>query len=203
MFLRALALLILLCLASVALSAYFGAEILAALGAILAQLKIIGAKLSAVSSRTVLLWLKAQGINFARIEIGKRWLTRSLIPLLIGAATQRRITRFAHRFAALVRERYDAMLAAYRAQPRPTRILLVLIAIAATMAVTVTTISLWLVVFSVQLPLWILAGVAAFWRVIWLWAQKLVFRTLAFMQIFRIWGFLRRRMRAWWLSGGG
>ncbi|NIP18307.1 MAG: hypothetical protein GWM87_09240, partial [Xanthomonadales bacterium] len=89
---RALALLILLCLASVALSAYFGAEILAALGAILAQLKIIGAKLSAVSSRTVLLWLKAQGINFARIEIGKRWLTRSLIPLLIGAATQRRIT---------------------------------------------------------------------------------------------------------------
>jgi len=194
MFLRALALLIVLCLASVALSAYFGAEILAALGMILAQLKIVASKLAAVSSRSLLLWLKAQGINFARIEIAKRWLTRSLIPLLIGAAAQRRIAELSHRYVALARERYQAMLAVYRAQPRPTRILLVLVAIVATMAVTVTTMSLWLVVFSVQLPLWILAGVAAFWRVIWGSVQKLIFRSLAFMQIFRVWGVLRRRM---------
>ena len=194
MFLRALALLILLCLASVALSAYFGTEILAALGAILAQLKVVAAKIAALSSRSVLIWLKAQGINFARVEIAKRWMTRSLIPLLIGAAAQRRIAEFSRHYVSLAQEKYDAMIATYRAQPRPTRILLVLIAIAATLAVTVSTLSLWLIVFSVQAPLWILAGLAAFSRVIWVWLQKLAFRSLAFMQIFQVWGFLRRRM---------
>lgn len=200
MFLRALALLILLVAASLALSVYFGAEILAAVGAMLAQLKIVAAKLTALGSRSVLLWLKAQGINFARVELVKRWLTRSLIPLLIGAAAQRRIAEFGRGLVDLTRTKHDAMIAAYKAQPRAARVVLVLTAIAATLAVTVTTVSLWLIVFSVQIPLWVIAGFAAFRRMIWGWIQKLVFRSLAFMQVFRLWGSLRRRMPPQYLA---
>lgn len=194
MLVRALAILTVMVTLSVGLSIYFGAEILAALGLILAQLKVVITKVMALSSQTIMLWLRAQGLNFARVELAKRWFLKSLVPMLIGAANQRRIAAFVHTYTAFARARFDAMMGWYYAQPRQMRILMILIAMAATLALAITSMSLWLLLFSVQLPLWILAGLAAFWQMIWQTVQKLIFRTLAFMQLFRAWGYLRNRV---------
>ncbi len=191
---RALAILIVMIALSVSLSIYFGAEVLAALGLILTQLKIVFAKAMALSSRTIMVWLQAQGLNFARVELAKRWFLKSLVPMLIGAANQRRIAAFVQTYTTFARARFDAMMNWYRALPRLMQILLILIAMFATLALAITSMSLWLLLFSVQLPVWILAGVAAFWQMIWQTVQKMVFRTLAFMQLFRAWSYLRNRV---------
>lgn len=192
--LRAIALLLVVASASVALSLMFGAEVLAALGLMLAQVKIVFAKLAALSSATLVGWLKAQGVNFARVELGKRWFMRSILPLVIGAATQRKIAAFFTAYVEIAKTQYAAMMDWYRTRPRPMRIVLILIAMFSTLALAVTSMSLWLLLFSVQLPIWIIAGFAAFGQMIWQTVQKMTFRTLAFMQLYRLWGFLRRRL---------
>ena len=194
MLIRALAILMSLIAVSMALSFYFGAEVLAALGAIIAQLKVVFGRVMALSSKTIFVWLRAQGINFARVELAKRWFFKSVIPLAIGAAAQRRITEIVGYLREGIRVRFDAMMARYRALPLSLRILLILIAMTATVAVTMTSLSLWLILFSVQVPVWILAGLGAVWQMLWQSVQKLVFRTLAFMQLFRLWGVLRDRV---------
>ncbi|MEM8822427.1 MAG: hypothetical protein AAGB10_08580 [Pseudomonadota bacterium] len=191
---RALALLCVLIGVSLGLSYWFGAEVLAALGLIFSQIKIVFARAMALSSNTLLIWLKAQGMNFARVEIAKRWLLKSLVPMLIGAVNQRRIATFVKAYTSYAKERFDRMMAAYQALPRPTRYVLILVAMSASLALALTTMSLWLLLFSVQLPMWILAGLAAFWQLIWQTLQKFIFRTLAFMQLFRAWGYLRDRV---------
>ncbi|WP_112323837.1 hypothetical protein [Oceanibium sediminis] len=191
---RAIALLLLVASASVALSLIFGAEVLAALGLMLTQAKVVLGKVAALSGATLVNWLKAQGINFARVELGKRWFMRSLLPMVIGAATQRRIAAFVKTYMAHVKLRYALMMDWYRSRPRAMRIVLILIAMFATLALAVTSMSLWLLLFSVQLPIWIIAGVSAFGAMIWQTLQKMLFRTLAFMQLYSLWGFLRRRV---------
>ncbi|MEM9779301.1 MAG: hypothetical protein AAF813_05260 [Pseudomonadota bacterium] len=194
MLIRALALLIVLIGVSLGLSFWFGAEVLAALGAVIAQLKVIIARTMAISSQTILVWLKAQGLNFARVELAKRWFLKSLVPMLIGAANQRRIANFVQAYTSFAKARFGEMMDWYRALPRPTRYVLILVAMSASLALALTTMSLWLLLFSVQLPMWIIAGFAAFGQLIWQTVQKTVFRTLAFMQLFRAWDFLRGRV---------
>lgn len=186
--------------ASVALSITFGAEVLAAVGLLLAQVKILWVKVLGVSTNTLLVWLKAQGLNFARVELVKRWFLKSLLPLIIGAATQRRIAEFTRHYVAMIRAQVDRMMEWYRSLPRPTRIILVLIAMFSTLAVAVMTMSIWLLLFSIQLPIWILASLHAFWSMIWTTIQKTLFRTLAFMQLYRVWGVLRRQMPTAYLT---
>jgi len=176
------------------LSLSFGAEVLAALGLMIAQFKILWAKVLGMSTQTLLVWLKAQGVNFARIEIGKRWFMKSILPLIIGAATQRKIAEFTKTYVDAVKTRVQFMLDWYKNLPRPMRIILILIAFFTTLAVAVLTMSVWLLLFSIQLPIWIIASLSAFWNMVWTTIQKTVFRSLAFMQIFRAWGYLRRMM---------
>lgn len=200
MILRALALLVLLAGVSATLSWWSGAEVLAALGLMLTQAKVVGAKLLAVGGRGALGWLKAQGINFARVELAKRWVLKSLVPLLIGAANQRRIAAAVQALREATRARYEAMMAWYAALPRRMRILAIAVAMAATLVLAVTTMSLWLVLFSVQLPIWIIAAVSASWQFLWRYLQKLAFRTIAFMQLDRVWSLLRRQLPASYLE---
>ncbi|MEM7613556.1 MAG: hypothetical protein AAF245_00845, partial [Pseudomonadota bacterium] len=115
MLIRALALLIVLIGVSLGLSFWFGAEVLAALGAVIAQLKVIIARTMAISSQTILVWLKAQGLNFARVELAKRWFLKSLVPMLIGAANQRRIANFVQAYTSFAKARFGEMMDWYRA----------------------------------------------------------------------------------------
>jgi len=194
MLLRALAILVFIAGLCLGLSYWFGAEILAALGLAVQQAKILFARLATISAGGVASWLKAQGINFARVELGKRWFFKSILPLLIGAALQRRISITFRSFVRRVKFRYRTMQRWYKMQDRLMKIVLISIVVGATLALALSSMSLWLFVFSVQLPLWIIATIGAFWQVIWRSLQKLVFRTLAFMQLYRAWGLLRDRL---------
>ena len=194
MLLRALAILAFLAGVCLGLSYWFGAEILAAIGFMVQQAKIVIARLATVSAGGVATWLKAQGINFARVELGKRWFVKSILPLLIGAALQRRISIMFRSFLRRVKLRYRRMQRWYKAQDRVMRYVLIGIVVGATLALALTSMSLWLFIFSVQVPFWIIATLGAFWQVIWRSLQKALFRTLAFMQIYRAWGFVRNRL---------
>lgn len=194
MLIRAIVLLVVVATVSIGLSWAFGAEVLAALGLVLAQIKIVLGKMAAVSSKALLTWLRVQGINFARVEIAKRWLLKSLVPMLIGAALQRRIMSLFKVFAGSVRTRFDALMTWYRSLHRSLRIIAILIACFATLGLAVTSMSLWLLLFSVQMPFWIIAGLAATSELVWRYVQKLVFRTIAFMKLYRVWGFVRNRL---------
>ena len=194
MLIRAIALLVLVAGGSIALSLLFGAEVLAALGLLIAQIKIIFGKIFSLSLTGLMPWLKAQGLNFARVELAKRWFMKSFLPLLLGAATQRRIATLMAEFKTRASARYAAMMDWYYGLPRPVQIIAVLIILFATLALAVTSISLWLLLFSIQLPLWIIAGLVALWNMTWLSVQKMAFRTVAFMKLYRVWGALRARI---------
>ena len=194
MLLRALAVLGLVAGICLGMSYWFGAEILAALGIALQQLKVVFAKIATVSATSILTWLKAQGINFARVELGKRWVMKSILPLIIGAALQRRINITFRSLIRRVKMRYRRMQRWYRAQDLAVKAVLIGIVVLSTLAVALSSMSLWLFVFSVQLPLWIIATFAALWQGLWRSLQKMVFRTLAFMQIYRVWDRVRDRL---------
>ncbi len=190
------ALLILFAIGSVTagVSYIFGAEILAALGMIFSQLKVVTARVMAMSSGTVLAWLKAQGINFARVELGKRWLLKTLLPLLVGAAMMRRLSQLAAGFKARFVETSNQLTNWYRELPTAVRIVGILIAMCGILALAVTTMSLWLLIFSIQLPIWVAAAFAAFGQMIWQSLQKAVFRAIAFFKLTKIWAFLKKRL---------
>ncbi|MEO0914791.1 MAG: hypothetical protein AAFY59_17715 [Pseudomonadota bacterium] len=193
---RALLLLGFLATASIGLTYFLGAEILAALGMILAQLKIVLAKAASLSSGVVLNWLKAQGINFARVEIAKRWFLKSLLPLILGAALQRQIASAFGRGKEIVARRQAALMGWYRELPKPARWAVLALGIVAMLGLTMSSLGLWVLVFTVQVPIWLVAAGSAGLQVLWRTLQKMVFRTLAFMKIMTAWGFLRRRMPA-------
>ena len=91
MFLRPLALLVAAIGLSVAATLYFGHEVLIALGLILTQIKVIGRKLAMVELLLILAWLETQTSAFFHVELLKKWLTTTLLPLLLGQAALRRI----------------------------------------------------------------------------------------------------------------
>ncbi|MHA3914998.1 hypothetical protein [Halovulum sp. GXIMD14793] len=194
MFLRALAVLIALIAVSVALSYAFGAEVLAALGLILTQLKVVIAKTGAVTFKSIIVWLKAQGVNFAQVELVKRWFLKSILPLIVGATMQRRISEFLQRFLDGFRRRKEAMMTAYKSWPKSVQIVSALAVLVAMLVLTMTTMSVWLIIVSVQLPIWILAASGSLWTMLWKTAQKLLFRAFAFMQLYKIWDLIKRRL---------
>lgn len=194
MLLRATLILVALIALSVGLGLMVGNEVLAALGAMLAQAKVILGKAASLSGAAVLTWLKAQGINFARVEIAKRWFLKSLIPLVIGAAAQRRIANAVGAYVAAFKARSGAASARFKAQPLWIKAAAIVAMLVATAALTMSTLSLWLLVFSVKLPIWAYAGLGAAWQFVWTYLQKLIFRTVAFMQLYRVWGWMRKKL---------
>ena len=91
MFVRAFALLFAAVAISVAATMYFGQEVLIALGLILTQAKVLMKKIAGLELPAILVWLKAQASIFFRIELLKKWITTTLLPLLLGRALLRRI----------------------------------------------------------------------------------------------------------------
>lgn len=200
MFLRGIILLIAAVSVSVAATLYFGNEVLVALGLILTQMKVIAKKLAHLELPAILAWLKLQGSVFFRIELLKKWFMTTLLPLLLGKAVLRCIAAYLRRYRRAVRLKYVRMLRWYRRLNTVEKVLAALIILFATLALSVTSLGLWLVLFSVKLPLWIAAAAAAFWRMTWVSVQKMAFKAVAFLQLSWLWRGLRRILPASWLE---
>lgn len=191
---RAVAVLAFLIAVSFGLSWALGGEALAALGLILVQLKIVFAKVGTISTKTIIAWVKAQGVNFARVEVAKRWVLKSLLPLIIGASLQRKIAAVFGKFLEGYKRRKEALMANYHSWPKPVQAIAIACSLLAILAMSLTTMSVWLFIFSVQLPIWILAASGSLWKMLLGVVQKLLFRTIAFMQLYKIWGFIKKRL---------
>lgn len=187
MLLRALVLLVIVIGLSVLATLHFGQDVLIALGLILTQIKVIAKKLAGIELPAVLAWVKAQAEVFLRIELFKKWLSTTLIPLLLGNAVIRRIERFLGRYKMAVRHRYMALLRWYRALEWYEKVVAALIILFAALALSVSSIGVWLILFSVKLPLWVIAVTAAFGRMVWASVEKMAFRSLAFFQLTWAW----------------
>ena len=200
MFLRGILLLIAAVSLSYAATVYFGNEVLIALGLILTQMKVLGKKLIGIELPAILAWLKTQATVFFRIELLKKWFMTSALPLLMGRAALRRIAAFTTRYRRAVRLRYMRLLRWYRRLNRWEKLLSAAIILAATVAVSVTSLGLWLILFSVKLPLWLVAVATALGRMTWTSLEKMVFRAAAFLQLSLIWRGLKRLLPASWLE---
>lgn len=200
MFLRGFLLLIAAVSLSYAATVYFGSDVLIALGLILTQLKVLVKKIVGLELPTVLAWLKMQAAVFFRIELLKKWLTTTALPLLLGRAALRRIAAFTVHYRRAVRLRYVRLLRWYRRLSTWEKLLGATIILAATVAVSVTSLGLWLILFSVKLPLWMVAVVTAIGRMTWTSIQKMAFRAAAFLQLSLLWKGLRRLLPASWLA---
>lgn len=185
---------------SYAATVYFGNEVLIALGLILTQLKVLGKKLMGLELPAILAWLKMQASVFFRVELLKKWLTTTALPLLLGRAALRRIAAFTLQYRRAVRLRYMRLLRWYRRLSLWEKLLAAAIILAATVAVSVTSLGLWLILFSVKLPLWIVAVATAIGRMTWTSIQKMAFRAAAFLQLSLIWKGVKRLLPASWLA---
>lgn len=200
MFLRGILLLILAVSLSVAATLYFGNEVLIALGLILTQLKVIAKKIAGIELPAILAWLKMQSSTFFRIELLKKWITTTVLPLVLGRAVLRRIAAFALQYKRAVRYRYMRLLRWYRRLHWGEKLLAALIILFATLALSVTSLGLWLILFSVKLPLWIAAVATALGRMIWTSVQKMAFRAAAFLKLSLVWQAMKRLLPASWLA---
>lgn len=197
---RAFALLFAVVALSYAATVYFGSEVLIALGLILTQLKIIAKKLVTLELPMVLAWLKLQAAAFFRVELIKKWFMTTVLPLLVGSALLRRMAGFLARYRAAVRRRYRRMLRWYRRLHPVEKALAALIILFAMLALSVTSLGLWLILFSVKLPIWLAAAAAALGRMTWVSVQKMVFKAVAFLQLAWLWRWVRRWLPASWLE---
>ena len=200
MFLRPLALLVAAVGLSIAATLYFGHEVLIALGLILTQIKVIGKKLAMVELPLVLAWLKTQTSAFFQVELIKRWLTTTLLPLLLGKAALRRIAAWLGEYRSAISRRYLRLLRWYRDLHPVEKAIAALAILFATLALSVTSLGLWLILFSVKLPLWIVAMATALGKMTWTSIQKMTFRAAAFLQLSLLWKGLRRLLPASWLE---
>lgn len=200
MILRALALLFLFVVLSIAATMYFGQEVLIALGLILTQSKILAKKLVQVEVPLVLIWLKTQASMFFRVELIKKWLMTVVLPLVLGKALLRRIARFTDGYRRALRMRYVRLLRWYRRLSRVEKILATLILVFATLALSVSSLGLWLILFSVKIPLWFAAVATALGRMIWTTVSKMAFKAVAFFQLALVWRAIRRILPERWLQ---
>ncbi len=200
MLIRALSFLLVAIALSWAATVYFGADVLIALGLILTQSKIIAKKLMQIELAAVLAWLKAQGGVFLKIELLKKWLMTTVLPLVVGSTVLRRVARFINGYRESIGLRYAAMMAWYDGLHPAEKIVAALIILFATVALSVTSLGLWLILFSVKLPIWFAAATAALWRMTWLSVQKMTFKAVAFLQLSLVWKGVRRLLPESWLE---
>ena len=194
MLLRALAILFFVGSVSIGLTVYFGQDVLVALGLILIQLKVIAKKLVSVELPAILGWLKAEAAMFFRVELLKKWVLTTLLPLLIGNAVLKKIAAYVNGYRAALRDHYDALLNWYSGLDLPVKIITALIVLFAMLGLSVSSIGLWLVLFSVKLPFWLLATLTSAAKVIGLSVRKMAFKTVAFFQLGWLWRTVRGRL---------
>ena len=197
---RSLLILLVVAGTSLALTWYFGEAILLALGLILLQAKVFGQKLMAIQWPAVLAWLKLEATNFFRIELLKKWMMTSLLPLLVGKALLNRIEAWFARYREMLATQYDELLGWYDGLEWYEKTIAALIVLFATLALSVTSLGLWLILFSVKLPFWLLAAFSALGRMTWESVRRMVFKALAFLQLGWLWRILRRRLPPGWLE---
>jgi uncharacterized membrane protein YhdT len=82
-----------------------------------------------------------------------------------------------------VRDRYAKLLDWFDRLSPVERTVAWMVILFGTLALSVTSLGLWLVLFSVQLPLWFVAAGSAFVRMVWTSLQKTVFKAIAFLQL--------------------
>lgn len=196
MLLRTVLLLFLAIAASVGATLYFGESVIVAFGLLLVQLKLLSKKVSLLEVPVILTWIKAQGSVFLRIELLKKWFMSTLVPLVVGKATLRRVARFVRGYSSALTDRYQALLNWYGDLGWVEKTLAAAIVVLATLALGVSSIGLWIVLFSVKIPLWLAALAATLGRMIWATLQKAVFKTIAFLQLRWFWAFVRRLLPA-------
>lgn len=200
MLFRAMVLLVAAVSLSVAATLYFGQEVLIALGLILTQAKVIAKKVTTLELPLLLAWLKTQASAFFKFELIKKWLMTYAVPLIVGNAALRRLAAYLKRYSDSVRARYDELLAWYGALKPVEKVLSALIVLFAMLALSVTSLGLWLILFSVKLPFWLVAAGAALWRSVWLSIQKMSFKAVAFLQLAWLWRLVRRVLPESWLE---
>ena len=192
MIFRTTALLILLIAVSVVLTYAIGEKVLVALGVALIQLQILTKKLFALEWAAIVLWLKTNTALFLRVELLKKWATTSVLPLFMGSVLRRRVSALIGVLQNSIRSRYDALLAWYDQLNGIEKALTALVLIAAIFALSVSSLGLWLILFSIKMPLWIVAFFAAIAKSFWQSASKMIFRAVAFFQLGILWGLTRR-----------
>lgn len=171
---------------------YFGEAVIVAFGLLLVQLKLLSKKITLMDLTMVWGWIKLQGGVFLRIELIKKWIMTTLVPLLVGKATLRRLASFIHGYSAALKARYARLLNWYAQLGWIEKSLAAAIVLFATVALGVSTIGLWLVLFSVKIPLWLAAFAATALQSLWAGVQKTLFKTLAFLQLRWLWVFLSK-----------
>lgn len=198
--LRAILILVLVIGLSLAATMYFGRDVLIALGLIAVQLKLLGKKLLMADWPAALVWLKTQTQLFLRVELIKKYLTTTVVPLVMGRAVLRRITAGLRGYLDAVTARQAALMAWFRGLQGIERALAWAILLVATLGLSVSSLGLWLILFSVQLPLWLVAGAATFARMLWASVTRSVFKMVAFLQLRWLWRGLRRLLPRRWLE---
>ncbi|MEP2782109.1 MAG: hypothetical protein ABJO67_21270 [Pseudoruegeria sp.] len=192
MFWRAVLLLIMVAGASIALTFAFGAKVLLAFGLILTQLKIIGQKFMGIELPAIFIWLKTQATSFFRIELIKKWVMTSIIPLVMGPVIRRRLERFISGYKSRLVKHYDALMSWYGRLEWYEKGVAALIVAFGVLGLSVSSLGLWLVLFSVKLPFWFIAAVTALGKSIWSSTSKTLFKTLAFLQLGWVWKLIKR-----------
>jgi len=187
MLLRAIILLVCFVSLSVAATMHFGQDILIALGLILTQTKLIAKKLAALELPIVLAWLKTQAGMFFRIELLKKWIMTSIVPLVVGNTLLRRIAVFTGQYRTAIKMRHARLLEWYGGLNIVEKCVIALVILCATIAVSVSSLGLWLILFSVKLPLWIVAA-------------EMVFKAVAFFKLGWLWRGLEKLLPASWLK---
>lgn len=197
---RAVFILVLVIGLSLAATLYFGRDVVIALGLIAVQIKLLAKKLSMVEWPAVLVWLKTQAQLFLRVELIKKYITTTLVPLIMGRALLRRITAGLRLYIDAVKARQAALMTWFRGLSGIERALAWAILLVATLGLSVSTLGLWLILFSVQLPLWLVAGAATLGRMVWASLSKSLFKMLAFLQLKWLWRGLRWLLPRRWLD---
>lgn len=191
MLLRALFILLIVIGLSVAATLYFGDHVLIALGLILIQIKLLFKKVLQVELALVVAWFKMHGPAFLKSDLPKKWITGSVLPLLLGKPLMRRIGAWTNGLRADLRRRYMGLMRWYRALGRVEKAVAWLIVLFATVALSVSSIGLWLILFSVKLPFWFVAFVAAIGVSALKTVEKMMFRTIALLQLGWLWRLIK------------
>ncbi|MDA7424716.1 hypothetical protein [Thalassococcus lentus] len=198
--LRAVVILVLVIGLSIGATWYFGAEVLIALGLIATQIKVLFKKLAMIEWPALILWLKTQTAAFFRVELLKKWLMSTAMPLVLGRTVLRRISAALRGYLSGVTRRFESMMEWFRGLGPMEKALAWAIILFATLGLSVTSLGLWLVLFSVQLPLWVVAAAASFGKMIWTSLHKWAFKALAFFQLGWLWRGIRWFLPRRWLD---
>ncbi len=116
------------------------------------------------------------------------------MPLLIGNALLKKFTNFVKVYREALRGHYDGLLNWYAGLDLPVKIVTALIVLFALLGLSVTSLGLWLILFSVKLPFWLLAAFTSAAKMTWLSIRKMAFKAIAFLQLGWLWRIVRPRL---------